>query len=52
MTATDKSRSYDLAVMGSGRGRRSRPPIRATTLGKRVALIERGTIGGTCVNTG
>ena len=50
MTATDKGRSYDLAVIGSV-GRRSRPD-RATTLGKRVVMIERGTIGGTCVNTG
>ena len=26
--------------------------IRATTLGKPVVMIERGTFGGTCVNTG
>ena len=51
MTATDKGRSYDLAVIGSG-GAAFAAAIRATTLGKRVVMIERGTIGGTCVNTG
>ncbi|MCC2592514.1 mercury(II) reductase [Tessaracoccus sp. OS52] len=42
---------YDLAVIGSG-GAAFAAAIRATTLGKRVVMIERGTIGGTCVNTG
>jgi mercuric reductase len=42
---------YDLAVIGSG-GAGFAAAIRATTLGKRVVMIERGTIGGTCVNTG
>ena len=46
MTATDKGRSYDLAVIGSG-GAAFAAAIRATTLGKRVVMIERGTIGGT-----
>ncbi|MGD8215420.1 mercury(II) reductase [Aestuariimicrobium sp. Y1814] len=43
--------TYDLAVIGSGGGAFA-AAIRATNLGKRVAMIERGTIGGTCVNTG
>ena len=51
MTATDKGRSYDLAMIGSG-GAAFAAAIRATTLGKPVVMIERGTIGGTCVNTG
>ena len=46
-TSTD----FDLAVIGSGGGAFS-AAIRATNLGKRVAMIERSTIGGTCVNTG
>ena len=51
MTATAKGGSYDLAVIGSG-GAGFAAAIRATNLGKRVVMIERGTIGGTCVNTG
>lgn len=43
--------TYDLAVIGSGGGAFA-AAIRATNLGKRVAMIERGTVGGTCVNTG
>jgi mercuric reductase len=42
---------YDLAVIGAGSAAFA-AAIRATTLGARVALIERGTIGGTCVNVG
>lgn len=41
----------DLAVIGSG-GAAFAAAIHATVLGKSVAMIERGTIGGTCVNTG
>ncbi len=41
----------DLAVIGSG-GAAFAAAIHATTLGKRVVMIERGTLGGTCVNTG
>lgn len=44
-------RKYDLAVIGSGGGAFA-AAIRATTLGKSVVMIERGTFGGTCVNTG
>lgn len=42
---------FDLAVIGSGGGAFA-AAIRATTLGKSVVMIERGTFGGTCVNTG
>jgi len=42
---------FDLAVIGSGGGAFA-AAIRATTLGKRVLMIERSTVGGTCVNTG
>jgi mercuric reductase len=42
---------YDLAVIGAGSAAFA-AAIRATSLGARVALIERGTIGGTCVNVG
>lgn len=41
----------DLAVVGSG-GAAFSAAIHASTLGKSVAMIERGTVGGTCVNTG
>lgn len=43
--------SVDLAVIGSGGGAFA-AAIRASALGKSVAMIERGTMGGTCVNTG
>lgn len=42
---------YDLAVVGSGGGAFA-AAIRATGLGKRVLMVERSTVGGTCVNTG
>ncbi|QQE47799.1 mercury(II) reductase [Micrococcus luteus] len=42
---------YDLAIIGSGGGAFA-AAIRANTLGKSVVMIERGTLGGTCVNTG
>ncbi len=42
---------YDLAIVGSGGGAFA-AAIRATELGARVAMVERGTIGGTCVNVG
>jgi hypothetical protein len=41
----------DLAVVGSG-GAAFAAAIRALTLGKSVAMIERAAVGGTCVNTG
>ena len=42
---------YDLAILGSGSGAFA-AAIEATRQGKRVAMIERGTVGGTCVNVG
>ncbi|ABK05635.1 mercuric reductase (plasmid) [Arthrobacter sp. FB24] len=42
---------FDLAIIGSG-GAAFAAAIRARGLGKRVVMIERGTLGGTCVNTG
>lgn len=42
---------FDLAVIGSG-GAAFAAAIRATMLGKSVVMVERGTFGGTCVNTG
>jgi mercuric reductase len=41
----------DLAVIGAGSAAFA-AAIRATSLGARVALIEKGTVGGTCVNVG
>lgn len=46
-----RSEKYDLAIIGSGGGAFA-AAIRATGLGKRVVMVERGTVGGTCVNTG
>jgi mercuric reductase len=47
---TERS-EYDLAVIGAGSAAFA-AGITASSLGARVALIERGTIGGTCVNVG
>lgn len=41
----------DLAIVGSG-GAAFAAAIKATKLGKSVVMIERATLGGTCVNTG
>lgn len=49
MTPTD-SRA-DLAIIGSGSAAFA-AAIGATNLGKRVVMVERGTVGGTCVNVG
>jgi mercuric reductase len=42
---------FDLAVIGSG-GAAFAAAIRASGLGRSVVMVERGTFGGTCVNTG
>src|SRR5699024_2765866 len=42
---------YDLAVIGSG-GAAFAAAIRARDTGRSVVMIERATVGGTCVNTG
>jgi pyruvate/2-oxoglutarate dehydrogenase complex dihydrolipoamide dehydrogenase (E3) component len=43
--------SYDAIIIGTGQ---AGPPLaaRLTATGKKVAIIERGRFGGTCVNTG
>ncbi|MGH3736137.1 MAG: mercury(II) reductase [Micromonosporaceae bacterium] len=43
--------TYDLAIVGSG-GAAFAAAIAARREGRRVVMVERGTIGGTCVNTG
>lgn len=43
--------SVDLAIIGAGSAAFA-AAIRATSLGKTVLMVERGTVGGTCVNTG
>lgn len=42
---------YDLAIIGGGSATFA-AAIKASELGGRVAMIERGTIGGTCVHIG
>jgi len=44
-------KSYDIAVIGSGPGGYV-AAIKSAQLGKKVALIEKGAIGGTCLNVG
>jgi mercuric reductase len=44
-------RDYDLLIIGSG-GAAFSAAIKAVEHGARVAIIERGTVGGTCVNIG
>jgi mercuric reductase len=45
------TRDCELVVLGSGSGAFA-AAIRARDLGRRVVLVERATIGGTCVNVG
>jgi len=52
--ATTKTRGdadYELVVIGAGSAAFA-AAIRATNLGARVAIVERNTVGGTCVNVG
>ena len=42
---------YDLIILGSGSAAFG-AAIKAVDLGAQVAMIEKGTIGGTCVNVG
>ena len=48
---TDGSQPLHIAVVGSG-GAAMACALKAAQSGARVTLIERGTIGGTCVNVG
>ena len=48
---TAGTNQYDLVIIGSGSASFA-AAIRASELGKTVAMIERSTIGGTCVNVG
>ncbi|MFF5035663.1 mercury(II) reductase [Nocardia salmonicida] len=48
---TTTSPRIDLAIIGSGSAAFA-AAIAATNLGKQVVMIERGTVGGTCVNVG
>ena len=45
------SDKYDIAVIGAGPGGYT-AAIRAAQLGAKVALIEKGEVGGTCLNRG
>ncbi len=47
----DNDSDYDLLIIGSG-GAAFSAAIKAIGHGAKVAMIERGTVGGTCVNTG
>jgi mercuric reductase len=42
---------YDLAVIGTGAGGMA-AAIKAAEMGRSVCVIEKGTVGGTCVNIG
>ena len=48
---TGEAGALHVAVIGSGGGAMA-AALKAVELGARVTLIERGTIGGTCVNVG
>ncbi len=48
---TKNRKEYDLVILGSGSASFA-AAIRASELGKSVAMIERATLGGTCVNVG
>ena len=50
-TRNGHNRDYDLIVIGTGGGGMA-AVIKAAELGYRAAIIEGGTIGGTCVNIG
>ncbi|MFQ5919769.1 MAG: mercury(II) reductase [Thermoplasmata archaeon] len=51
MNRPSENGTYDLLILGGGSAAFS-AAIRASELGKTAAMIERGTIGGTCVNVG
>jgi mercuric reductase len=47
----DRKDRFDLLVIGTGAAGMA-AAIRGAELGRRVAIVEHGTIGGTCVNVG
>src|SRR5690625_2075411 len=47
----DNKSDYDLLIIGSG-GAAFSAAIKSTEYGAKVGMIERGTVGGTCVNIG
>ena len=51
LTLDNQSVDYDLLMIGSG-GAAFSAAIKAVEKGAKVAMVERGTIGGTCVNIG
>ncbi|MHA1136725.1 MAG: mercury(II) reductase [Candidatus Thorarchaeota archaeon] len=51
LPVTPKREGYDLVVIGTG-GAGVSASIKAAELGYKVAIIEKGEIGGTCVNIG
>lgn len=50
-TVGPRHTGYDLAIVGSGSAAFA-AAIKARELGARVVMVERGTLGGTCVNVG
>lgn len=51
MDCCDSDYDYDLAIIGSGSAAFA-AAIKATELGKKVTIIEKSILGGTCVNFG
>ncbi|MEX2210378.1 MAG: mercury(II) reductase [Gaiellaceae bacterium] len=51
LTSADGNHDYDLAIIGAGAAGFA-AAIQAVERGARVAMIEHGTVGGTCVNIG
>jgi len=49
--AENNTHDYDLIVLGGGSGGLA-AALRATQYGRRVAMLEPGELGGTCVNVG
>src|SRR5690625_2244961 len=47
----DNKNEYDLLIIGSG-GAAFSAAIKSIDYGAKVGMIERGTVGGTCVNIG
>ncbi len=51
LSEIDGNFDYDLLIIGSG-GSAFSAAIQAVSYGAKVAMVERGTVGGTCVNIG